>query len=41
MKTWRLTYSQIIAILRLAETEAGSALPELCPEHGISSAALY
>ena len=39
MKTSRFTDSQIIAILKQAE--AGSPVPELCREHGISNATLY
>jgi putative transposase len=39
MKTSRFTDSQIIAILKQAE--AGSHVPELCREHGISNAAFY
>lgn len=39
MKTSRFSDSQIIAILKQAE--AGSPAPELCREHGISSATLY
>lgn len=39
MKTSRFTDSQIIAILKQAE--AGSPVPELCREHGISSATFY
>ena len=39
MKTSRFTDSQIIAILKQAE--AGSPVPELCREHGISNAAFY
>lgn len=31
--------SQLIGVLKKAE--AGSAVPELCPEHGISSAVFY
>jgi hypothetical protein len=38
MKTARFTDSQIIAILKQAE--AGSPVPELCREHGISNAKL-
>jgi len=37
MKTPPFTDSQIIAILKQAE--AGSPVPELCREHGISNAA--
>ena len=39
MKTSRFTDSQIIAILKQAE--AGSRVPELCREHGISNATFY
>ena len=39
MKTSRLTDSQIIAVLKQAE--AGTPVPELCREHGISSATFY
>jgi len=39
MKTSRLTDSQIIAILKQAE--AGSPIPELCREQGISNATFY
>ena len=39
MKTSRFTDSQILAILKQAE--AGSPVPELCWEHGISSACFY
>jgi putative transposase len=39
MKTSRFTDSQIIAILKQAE--AGSPVPELCREHGISNATVY
>ena len=39
MKKSRFTDSQIIAILKQAE--AGTPVPELCREHGISSATLY
>ena len=39
MKTSRFTESQIIAILKQAE--AGAPVPELCREHGISSASFY
>ncbi len=39
MKTSRFTDSQIIAILKQAE--AGSPIPELCREHGISNATFY
>jgi len=39
MKRSRFTDSQIIAILKRAE--AGTSVPELCREHGISSASFY
>jgi len=39
MKTSRFSDSQIIAVLKQAE--AGSLVPELCREHGISSATFY
>jgi putative transposase len=39
MKTSRFTDSQIITILKLAE--AGSPVPELCREHGMSTATFY
>jgi putative transposase len=39
MKKSRFSDSQIIAVLKQAE--AGSPVPELCREHGISSAAFY
>jgi putative transposase len=39
MKTSRFTESQIIAILK--QTEAGAPVPELCREHGMSSASFY
>jgi putative transposase len=39
MKTSRFTDSQIIAILKQAE--AGTPVPELCREHGMSSASFY
>ncbi|UXA69982.1 IS3 family transposase [Xanthomonas prunicola] len=39
MKTSRFTDSQIIAVLKQAE--AGTSVPELCREHGISSATFY
>ena len=39
MKQSRFTDSQIIAILKQAE--AGTAVPEVCREHGISSATFY
>ena len=39
MKTSRFTDSQIIGVLKQAE--AGSLVPELCREHGISSATFY
>lgn len=39
MKKSRYTDSQIINILKQAE--AGTAVPELCREHGMSSATFY
>ena len=39
MKTSRFSESQIIAILKQAE--AGTPVPELCREHGMSSAGFY
>ena len=39
MKESRFTDSQIIAVLKQAE--AGTPVPELCREHGISSATFY
>ena len=39
MKTSRSSDSQIIAVLKQAEV--GSPVPELCREHGISSATFY
>lgn len=39
MKTSRFTDSQIMAILKQAE--AGVPVPELCREHGMSSASFY
>ena len=39
MKKSRFTDSQILAILKQAE--CGSPVPELCREHGISSATFY
>lgn len=39
MKKSRFTDSQIMAILKQAE--AGSPVPELCREHGISGATFY
>ena len=39
MKTSRFSDSQIMAILKQAE--AGTPAPELCREHGISSATFY
>lgn len=39
MKTSRYTDSQIMAILKQAE--AGTPVPQLCREHGMSSATFY
>lgn len=39
MKTSRFTDSQIMQILKQAE--AGSPVPDLCREHGMSSATFY
>ena len=39
MKTSKFTDSQIMAILKQAE--AGAPVPELCREHGMSSASFY
>jgi putative transposase len=39
MKTSRYSDSQIMAILKQAE--AGTPVPELCREHGMSSASFY
>lgn len=39
MKASRFTDSQITAILEQAE--AGTPVPELCREHGMSSASFY
>jgi len=39
MKKSRFTDSQILAILKQAES--GIAVPELCRQHGMSSAAFY
>lgn len=39
MKEVRFTDSQIIAVLKQAEV--GTPVPELCREHGISSATFY
>ena len=39
MKTSRYSDSQILAILKQAE--AGTPVPTLCREHGMSSAAIY
>ena len=39
MKKSRYSDSQIIAIIKQAE--AGTPLPELCREHGMSSASFY
>lgn len=39
MKTSKFTNAQILSILKQAE--AGTPVPELCREHGISSATFY
>lgn len=39
MKTSKFTDSQIMEILKQAE--AGTQVPELCREHGMSSATFY
>ena len=39
MKTSRYTDSQIMAILK--QNEAGTPVPDLCREHGMSSASFY
>ena len=39
MKKSRFSDSQILAILKQAES--GVPVPELCPEHGMSSASFY
>ena len=39
MKTSKYSGSQIMAVLKQAE--AGSPVPELCREHGMSSATFY
>jgi putative transposase len=39
MKKSRFSDSQIMAVLKQAE--AGTAVPDLCREHGISSATFY
>ena len=39
MKRSRFTDSQILAVLK--QSEAGTAVPDLCREHGISTATFY
>ena len=39
MKKLRFTDSQVMAILK--QNEAGTRVPNLCREHGISSASVY
>ena len=39
MKTSKFTDSQILSILKQAE--AGTPVPELCREHGVSNATFY
>lgn len=39
MKTSRYTDSQIMAILK--QNETGTSVPDLCREHGMSSASFY
>ena len=39
MKKTRFTDSQVMAILK--QNEAGASVPDLCREHGISSASVY
>lgn len=39
MKTSRFTDSQILAVIKQAE--AGTPVPQLCREHGVSSATFY
>lgn len=39
MKTSRFTDSQIMAILK--QNELGASVPDLCREHGMSSASFY
>jgi len=39
MKKSRYTDSQILSILK--QNESGTSVPDLCREHGISSAAFY
>jgi putative transposase len=39
MERTRFTDSQILAVLKQAE--AGTAVPDLCREHGISTATFY
>ena len=39
MKTSRFSEAQILSILR--QVEGGVSVPELCREHGMSSASFY
>ena len=41
MKKSRYSDSRIMAIIKQAEAEAGTPVPELCREHGMSSASFY